>query len=77
MEKVIPNRTLRLDEQPIAPWNSAGYEDCYDDLAKASKKYGLRLDVPIDQLTPEFVMPAEPVGPAHALSAFPLLAEDY
>jgi len=52
MEKVIPNRTLRLDEQPIAPWNSAGYEDCYEDLEKASKKYGLRLNVPINELTP-------------------------
>lgn len=52
MEKVIPNRTLRLDEKPIAPWNSAGYDDCYDDLAKGAKKYGIRLDVPIDELTP-------------------------
>ena len=39
MEKVIPNRALRLDEQPITPWNSAGYEDCYDDLEKAAAKY--------------------------------------
>ena len=53
MEKVIPNRDLRLDEMPIAPWNSAGYEDCYEDLEKASKKYGLRLDVPIKDLTPK------------------------
>ncbi len=53
MEKVIPNRDLRLDERPIAPWNSPGYEDSYDDLAKASKKYGLRLDVPISKLSPE------------------------
>ena len=52
MEKVIPNRALRLDERPIAPWNSPGYEDCYEDLEKASKKYGLRLDVPISELTP-------------------------
>jgi excinuclease ABC subunit A len=52
MEKVIPNRGLRLDEQPIAPWNSPGYEDCYDDLEKAAKKYNLRLNVPIDQLSP-------------------------
>ena len=52
MEKVIPNRALRLDELPIAPWNSAGYEDCYEDLDKAAKKYGLRLDVPINDLTP-------------------------
>jgi excinuclease ABC subunit A len=51
MEKVIPNRGLRLDEQPVAPWNSAGYEDCYDDLEKAAAKYKLRLDVPIDQLS--------------------------
>jgi len=32
MEKVIPNRALRLDELPVAPWNSPGYEDCYEDL---------------------------------------------
>lgn len=51
MEKVIPNRELRLDEQPIAPWNSAGYEDCYDDLEKAAAKYKLRLDVPIKDLS--------------------------
>ncbi|HEY0143150.1 MAG TPA: excinuclease ABC subunit UvrA [Thermoanaerobaculia bacterium] len=53
MEKVIPNRSLRLDEQPIAPWNSAGYEDCYDDLEKYAKKFGLPLNVPIHDLTPE------------------------
>jgi len=53
LEKVIPNRALRLDEKPVAPWNSAGYEDCYDDLEKAAKKYRLRLDVPIQDLTPE------------------------
>ncbi len=52
MEKVIPNRSLRLDEMPVAPWNSPGYEDCYEDLSRAATKYGLRLDVPIDQLTP-------------------------
>lgn len=52
LEKVIPNRDLRLDELPIAPWNSPGYEDCYDDLERAAKKYGLRLDVPIKELKP-------------------------
>jgi glycolate oxidase len=31
----------------------------------------------IDQLGPEYVLPAEPVCPPHTLSAFPLLAEDY
>ncbi|MEA2239681.1 MAG: excinuclease subunit [Thermoanaerobaculia bacterium] len=53
MEKVIPNRALRLDEMPIAPWNSPGYEDCYDDLKKGAAKYKFRLDVPIKDLTPE------------------------
>lgn len=51
MDKVIPVRSQRLDELPIAPWNSPGYQDCYDDLEAAAKKYKLRLDVPIDQLT--------------------------
>jgi isopentenyl diphosphate isomerase/L-lactate dehydrogenase-like FMN-dependent dehydrogenase len=31
----------------------------------------------IDQLNPECVIPAEPVGNPHVLSGFPLLAEDY
>ncbi|HEX6086557.1 MAG TPA: excinuclease ABC subunit UvrA [Thermoanaerobaculia bacterium] len=51
MEKVIPNRDLRLDEMPVAPWNSAGYEDCYDDLRKHAAKHKLRLDVPIKELS--------------------------
>ncbi|HKR67113.1 MAG TPA: excinuclease ABC subunit UvrA [Thermoanaerobaculia bacterium] len=53
MEKVIPNRDLRLDELPVAPWNSAGYEDCYEDLEKYAAKYKLRLDVPVKDLTKE------------------------
>lgn len=53
MEKVIPNRALRLDEMPIAPWNSAGYEDCYDDLRRAAAKYRLPLDVPVKELSTE------------------------
>jgi excinuclease ABC subunit A len=53
MEKVIPNRSLRLDELPIAPWNSPGYEDCYEDLERAAAKYKLRLDVPVSELTAE------------------------
>jgi excinuclease ABC subunit A len=51
MEKVLPNRDLRLNEKPVTPWNSAGYEDCYDDLEKAAKKYGLRMNVAIKDLT--------------------------
>jgi excinuclease ABC subunit A len=53
MEKVIPNRELRLDEMPVAPWNSPGYEDCYDDLRKFAAKYKLPLNVPIRDLSPE------------------------
>src|SRR5437867_2635000 len=52
MEKVIPNHDLRLDELPIAPWNSPGYEDCYEDMERAAAKYGLRLDVPLKDLEP-------------------------
>ncbi|HUF18350.1 MAG TPA: excinuclease ABC subunit UvrA [Thermoanaerobaculia bacterium] len=51
MDKVIPVRSQRLDELPITPWNSPGYEDCYEDLEAAAKKHKLRLDVPIDDLT--------------------------
>jgi excinuclease ABC subunit A len=53
MDKVLPVRSQRLDELPVAPWNSPGYEDCYEELEAAAKKYKLRLDVPIEQLTPD------------------------
>jgi excinuclease ABC subunit A len=52
LDKVIPARALTLQQHAIEPWNSPSYEDSYDDLEKASKKYGLRLDVPIRDLTP-------------------------
>jgi len=51
LDKVIPNRSLRLDERPIEAWNSAGYEDCYEDLEAAAEKYGIRLHVPLSELT--------------------------
>jgi excinuclease ABC subunit A len=53
LDKVIPDRGLSLDDQPIDPWNSEGYADCYDDLAKAVKKYGIRPGVAIKDLTPD------------------------
>ena len=52
LDRVIPDRTLPLSQRPIAPFNSPGYEDCYDDLEKASRKYGLPLDVPVASLSP-------------------------
>ncbi|HVR41901.1 MAG TPA: excinuclease ABC subunit UvrA [Thermoanaerobaculia bacterium] len=51
LDRVIPDRTRRLDEQPIAPFNSPGYEDSYEDLERAAKKYGVRMTVPIAELT--------------------------
>jgi excinuclease ABC subunit A len=53
LDKVIPDRSLTLVERPIDPWNSESYEDCYDDLATAAEKHGLRRDVPIKDLTPD------------------------
>jgi excinuclease ABC subunit A len=53
IDKVIPDRGRRLDELPVAAWNTPGYEETYEDLERAAKKYKLRLDVPIEELTPD------------------------
>jgi excinuclease ABC subunit A len=53
LDKVIPDRGLSLDDEPIDPWNSESYADCYDDLAKAVRKYRVRTDVPVKDLTPD------------------------
>jgi len=51
IDKVIPNKGLTLGEQPIDAWNSESYADCYDDLKKAAGKYGIRMDVPVKDLS--------------------------
>lgn len=53
MDRVIPDRTRTLDEMPIDPWNSPGYEDTYADLRKAARTHRLRMDVPISKLREE------------------------
>ena len=51
LEKVIPDTTLRLDERPIAAWNTPAYESAYDDLFRACRRYSVRRDVPVERLT--------------------------
>jgi excinuclease ABC subunit A len=50
LDKVVPNRTLTLEERPVAPWNTPAYESAYDDLFEACRKYGVRTDVPVAML---------------------------
>ncbi len=52
LEKVIPDPSLRLDERPIAAWNTPAYESSYDDLFRACRRYSVRKDVPVERLTP-------------------------
>ncbi|MDQ5873254.1 MAG: excinuclease ABC subunit A, partial [Acidobacteriota bacterium] len=52
LEKVIPDPSLRLDERPIAAWNTPAYESAYDDLFRACRKYSVRKDVPVERLSP-------------------------
>jgi excinuclease ABC subunit A len=52
LEKVIPDPSLRLDERPIAAWNTPAYESAYDDLFRACRLYSVRKDVPVERLTP-------------------------
>ena len=51
LEKVIPDPGLRLDERPIAAWNTPAYESAYDDLFRACRRYSVRKDVPVERLT--------------------------
>jgi excinuclease ABC subunit A len=51
LEKVIPDPGLRLDERPVAAWNTPAYESAYDDLFRACRRYAVRTDVPVERLT--------------------------
>ena len=51
LEKVIPDPDLRLDERPVAAWNTPAYESAYDDLFRACRRYSVRTDVPVSRLS--------------------------
>jgi excinuclease ABC subunit A len=50
MEKVIPNKSLSLDEGAIHPFTTPANQEYYDALLYEAKKYGIRLDVPYEEL---------------------------
>jgi excinuclease ABC subunit A len=51
LEKVIPDPGLRLDERPVAAWNTPAYESAYDDLFRACRRYSVRTDIPVERLS--------------------------
>lgn len=55
MDLVIPNLSLTIAEGAIAPWRSAKYGSYLRDLIRNAKQYGIPLNVPYKDLTPEQV----------------------
>ncbi|MEM8961017.1 MAG: excinuclease ABC subunit UvrA [Acidobacteriota bacterium] len=50
--RVVPDPTKSLAEQPIAPWNTPAYEELYEDLFTACHERGVPIDVPWHDLDP-------------------------
>ncbi|NIS71439.1 MAG: excinuclease ABC subunit A, partial [Proteobacteria bacterium] len=51
LDKVIPNKTRTLKQEPIVAWNTPAYYDAYDYLWKACRKYSIPTDRPFGSLT--------------------------
>jgi excinuclease ABC subunit A len=52
-EKVIPDPTKTLKQKPFAPWNTPGYEDIYDYLWDACRRYRIPIQKSFADLSPE------------------------
>ncbi|MCZ6508161.1 MAG: excinuclease ABC subunit UvrA, partial [Acidobacteria bacterium] len=52
-DRVIPDRSRTLEEQPIAPWNTPAYQKRYGRLYSACEERGVPLDVPWRDLPQE------------------------
>ncbi|MBS0369358.1 MAG: excinuclease ABC subunit UvrA [Proteobacteria bacterium] len=50
---VIPDESKTLAEGAVKPWQSPSFKECQDDLAKMARKYGVPMDVPVRDLSPE------------------------
>lgn len=51
MDKVIPSKSLSLDEGAVHPFTMPSNQDCYEELLSEAKKNKVRLDVPYEQLS--------------------------
>ncbi len=52
-ERVVPDPTRSLAQQPIAPWNTPAYEELYDDLLRECRRLEVPVDVPWRELPAE------------------------
>ena len=52
-QKVIPDPKKSLKERPFAPWNTPAYEDLYDYLWDACRRYRIPIEKPFDELREE------------------------
>ena len=55
MELVVPDPRKSLREGAIAPWNSPAYAHELEELLALAPDYGIPVDVPFDELSPEHV----------------------
>lgn len=52
-EKVIPDPNKTLKEKPFSPWNTPAYEDLYQYLWEACRRYRIPIQKPIKELSPD------------------------
>ena len=50
---VIPDGRKTLRGGAVKPWQTESYSECQTDLEKLAPKYGVPLDVPVNELSPE------------------------
>ncbi len=49
--KVIPDPTLSLNDDAVAPWKGESGQECLRDLRRMSKQLDVRMDIPWEKLT--------------------------
>ncbi|MGB9628221.1 MAG: excinuclease ABC subunit UvrA [Thermodesulfobacteriota bacterium] len=52
-QKVIPDPNKTLKEKPFSPWNTPAYEDLYQYLWEACRRYRIPIQKPFKELPPE------------------------
>ncbi len=52
-QKVIPDPKKTLKQKPFAPWNTPAYEDLYEYLWEACRRYRIPIQKPFEELQPD------------------------
>jgi excinuclease ABC subunit A len=68
LDRIVPDRGKSIRQGAIAPWSSSAHGSCLQELIQNAPKFGIPVNLPFDQLSPEHIQTLIEGQPASGLT---------